>query len=85
MRYVRDIIFDVNQGTSNMPKAIVVELDEEYKEPHFPNKPRHVVITPKINSYECGYNITYERIQFPLVLVYGLTVHKSQDMTLHKV
>ncbi len=44
------LISDTNQGSPNMPKAIVFELDEEYKGPHLPNKPRHVVITPKTNS-----------------------------------
>jgi len=68
-----------------MPKAIVVELDEEYKGPHLPNKPRHVAITPKTNLYESTENKTYERTQFPLVIAYALTVHKSQGMTLHKV
>jgi len=68
-----------------MPKALVVELDEEYKGPHLPNKPRHVVITPKTNSYESFNNKTYRRTQFPLELAYVLTVHKSQGMTLHKV
>ena len=78
-------IWATKYGPPNMPKAIVVELDEEYKGPHLPNKPRHVVITPKTTSYESFNNKTYDRTQFPLVLAYALTDHKSQGMMLHKV
>ena len=49
---------------------IVVVLDEDYKSPRLPIKLRHVVITPKTNSYESTENKTYERTQFSLALAY---------------
>ena len=82
IRTIYDISWDSNQNpTSDLPTRVLIRFDD-YKGPAFLGCPLGVVpvftITRqfKFKGYACS------RTQFPLRLVYIITVHKSQGLTL---
>ena len=74
---VRYIIFADQVGPPNLPKAVIVEMDESYSGPFLPGLPKHVVITPINNTVKQG-NMNHSREQFPLALAWAITICKFQ-------
>jgi ATP-dependent DNA helicase PIF1 len=67
-----------------MPSVLLVHFSE-YSGPDFPNYgPKIIPIFPVTCQFEYK-GILYTCTQFPLRLVYTITVHKSQGLTLSRV
>ena len=67
-----------------MPSVLLVYFSK-YSRPDFPNYgPKIILIFPVICQFEYK-GVPYSCTQFPLRLVYAITVHKSQGLTLSRV
>lgn len=76
IRTVRDIVFDPN-GDPTIPLFVMVNFDN-YSGPTISG---NVPIVP-IESRWIKGSIDCRRIQLPLIVCYGTTIHKSQGLTL---
>lgn len=75
---------DLNLGLANGSQGTVTKLNDNSIEVKFDNS-RTCTIIEKSFTIEEDSLTKIERIQFPLKLAYGITVHKSQGMTTDKL
>ena len=82
------IVFKENTTTPRLPDAIIVQFDH-YRGPScLQSEERMVAITPETGRWREGNNggqRMFTRRMFPLQPAFGLTIHRSQGMTLDKV
>ena len=83
---VIDWIFEQGTKPPDLPAVIIIEFDDYHGPPFFsePNRAKWVPILPE--KYQWPSNTleedTHFREQFPISLAWGLTVWKSQGMTI---
>ena len=86
---VKKIWFDQGSNArSHLPAVIFVKFDG-YSGPETPAwegiDPSWVPIVPAVARWETKAGKALTRTQYPLMLAWGITIHKSQGLTLEKV
>lgn len=84
---VLHIIYAEGQCPPALPIAIIVQFDEkDYSGPCFsPSLPNCVPLYPVITSNSETYGQKCERQQYPLKLVWSITIHKAQGLTMDRL
>lgn len=78
---VHDIIYD---STGDLPSVILCEFDS-YEGPSLIPGKKIVPIKPILRSWTDSKGNNCSRYQFPIVLCYACSIHKSQGITLDRV
>ncbi|KAK3920009.1 ATP-dependent DNA helicase [Frankliniella fusca] len=82
---VIDILYKDDQNApEDMPYAVICKFDK-YKGPFMDSDLESIPIAPVTSSWQAKDGTQCTRTQFPITLAYGITIHKSQGLTLEKV
>lgn len=75
---------DTKNGLVNGSCGTVIYLDNQKIKVLFDNKKLYSITTEEF-EYTLSNQLKIQRTQFPLCLAYGITIHKSQGMTINKL
>lgn len=75
---------DIKNGLVNGSCGTVIYLDNQKIKVLFDNKKLYSITTEEF-EYTLSNQLKIQRTQFPLCLAYGITIHKSQGMTINKL
>ena len=81
---VRGLVFRENTRPANQPYCILIEFDE-YHGPSAAEGHNIVPIITETIQFDSRCGRSGSRQQFPLVLGWAITIHKSQGLTLKQV
>ena len=81
---VKYIIYAKGEKLPNLPRVVIVEF-EQYTGPDYLGMKKCVPIIPTSNTWYNDSQKQCIRTMLPLILGYGITIHKSQGQSMDKV